>query len=151
MCRSASHRRPATRSRAEDPTLRAGDADRDRVIEALRAHAAAGRLGFDELASRVEAASAARTFGELRAVVADLPRIRLASDRRAAQARAAAELRDHLRWYVAVNLALIAVWAVTGAGHPWFVWPLLGWGIGIIAHAAPVLGARGRPRPPLRA
>lgn len=53
--------------------LRAGNADRDHVVHALRDAAAAGRLAEDELGSRVEAAEAARTFGDLDAVVADLP------------------------------------------------------------------------------
>lgn len=53
--------------------LRAGNADRDHVVRALRDAAAAGRLADDELDSRVEAAQAARTFGDLDAVVADLP------------------------------------------------------------------------------
>ena len=34
-----------------------------------------------------------------------------------------------------VNLALFAIWRVTGHGYPWFLWPLFGWGIGIVAHA----------------
>ena len=38
--------------------------------------------------------------------------------------------------YVATNIALIAIWALVGGGHPWFLYPLLGWGIGLAAHAA---------------
>jgi hypothetical protein len=33
-----------------------------------------------------------------------------------------------------VNLFLIAIWYLTGAGFPWFVFILFGWGIGIVAH-----------------
>ena len=40
----------------------------------------------------------------------------------------------HLSIYVATNLSLIGIWAMTGAGYPWFVFPILGWGIGIVAH-----------------
>jgi len=40
----------------------------------------------------------------------------------------------HLALYIAVNLLLIVVWALTGAGYFWPVWPLLGWGIGLAAH-----------------
>ncbi|MHB8879758.1 MAG: 2TM domain-containing protein [Myxococcaceae bacterium] len=45
----------------------------------------------------------------------------------------------HLLLYVIVNGALIVIWAVTGRGYPWFVWPLLGWGIGIVANAIQVM------------
>jgi hypothetical protein len=42
----------------------------------------------------------------------------------------------HLAIYVATNVALVVVWALTGAGYPWFVFPILGWGIGLVAHGA---------------
>jgi len=42
----------------------------------------------------------------------------------------------HAAIWVAVNMLLVAVWAITGGGHPWFVYPLLGWGVGIVAHGA---------------
>ena len=38
-----------------------------------------------------------------------------------------------LRPFVVVNVLLIAIWALTGAGYFWPVWPLLGWGVGIAA------------------
>jgi hypothetical protein len=40
----------------------------------------------------------------------------------------------HFAIYVVVNLFLIAIWYITGAGFPWFVFILFGWGIGIAAH-----------------
>ena len=45
----------------------------------------------------------------------------------------------HLAIYMAANLFLIVIWAVTGAGFPWFVFPLFGWGIGIVAHGVTAL------------
>jgi hypothetical protein len=42
----------------------------------------------------------------------------------------------HLAIYVATNLSLVGIWALTGAGYPWFVFPILGWGIGLVAHGA---------------
>ena len=42
----------------------------------------------------------------------------------------------HFVIYIAVNLFLIFIWW-TGSGfnsHPWFVYPLFGWGIGVAAH-----------------
>ena len=40
----------------------------------------------------------------------------------------------HAAIYVVANLGFVAIWAATGAGYPWFVWPMLGWGIGIVSH-----------------
>ena len=54
--------------------LRASDADREYIAERLRDAAAEGRLLADEFEHRLEATLTARTYGELNAVVADLPR-----------------------------------------------------------------------------
>ena len=54
-------------------TLRASDADREQIAERLRKATAEGRLLADELEERLEATFTARTYGELDAVVADLP------------------------------------------------------------------------------
>src|SRR5215211_8013658 len=54
-------------------SLRASDADRERFVETLRQHHVDGRLTADELAERTERAYAARTFGDLDALAADLP------------------------------------------------------------------------------
>jgi hypothetical protein len=56
-----------------DPGLRASDADRERVAEALRRHHLDGRLDTDELQERLERCYGARTGGELAALLADLP------------------------------------------------------------------------------
>ena len=47
------------------------------------------------------------------------------------------ERRDffgHLTAYVMVNLMLWTIWALTGGGHPWPIYPMFGWGIGITIH-----------------
>ena len=54
------------------PALRASDADRDRVIEVLRAAVADGRLNQAEFDERLDAALAARTIGALAPLTADL-------------------------------------------------------------------------------
>lgn len=51
---------------------RVSDAERERVAEWIRTAAADGRLGLDELDDRLGSALAARTRGDLDAVVADL-------------------------------------------------------------------------------
>jgi hypothetical protein len=40
----------------------------------------------------------------------------------------------HLSVYLSTNFTLVVIWALTGAGYPWFVFPILGWGIGLVAH-----------------
>jgi len=40
----------------------------------------------------------------------------------------------HFAVYIVVNILLVIIWAVTGAGFPWFVFPLGGWGIGVLFH-----------------
>ena len=59
--------------RAVDDRFRTSDADRDRAAALLREHFAAGRLDAAELDKRLAAVLNAKTFGDLRNVLADLP------------------------------------------------------------------------------
>src|SRR5688500_9123671 len=58
-------------------------------------------------------------------------RVRIAMRRRA--------LLVHAAVYVTTNIFLFVVWLLTGAGHPWFLYVLFGWGIGLAAHTAAAL------------
>jgi hypothetical protein len=44
----------------------------------------------------------------------------------------------HLTVYILVNALLVVIWAVTssysGYRFPWFIFPLAGWGIGLLIH-----------------
>ncbi|MBB4856232.1 hypothetical protein HNP40_003648 [Mycobacteroides chelonae] len=45
----------------------------------------------------------------------------------------------HASTFAAVQVLLIAIWALTwkfdhGTAYPWFIYPLLGWGIAVIVH-----------------
>jgi hypothetical protein len=104
--------------------LLASDADRERITERLRAAAGEGRLTPAELEERLETAFSARTEAELEPLVADLPAPHLQPRPRD---------RTHERAYVATMLLLVAIWALTGAGYFWPIWPMLGWGIGVLA------------------
>jgi len=47
--------------------------------------------------------------------------------------------RSHLMAYVLVNAGLVAIYLTTSVGdYFWPIWPMLGWGIGLGAHAATV-------------
>ena len=48
-----------------------------------------------------------------------------------------------LATYVAVISGLAALNLLTSPGHWWFVYPMLGWGIGVASHAASVFGMPG--------
>lgn len=45
---------------------------------------------------------------------------------------------EHLAAYIGVNLMLVGINLFTGPGTLWFIFPMLGWGIGLICHAADV-------------
>jgi len=66
---------------ARRATLRASDEDRDQIAERLRKATGEGRLLAEELEERLEATFSARTYGELDAVVADLPGVTTARRR----------------------------------------------------------------------
>ncbi len=121
---------------AEKPALRASDADRERVAGLLGAHAGEGRLTVDELDERTATAYAARTLPELDALLADLPATTAAPAARLDQPvpeeeELTAAFRSHLTTYLLVQLLLIGIWAATGAGFFWPVFPALGWGFGV--------------------
>ena len=111
---------------SDAPHLRASDEDRERYAQSLREHFAAGRLGEDELAERLDALYAARTLDELEAVVHDLPALPVsAKARRAELAERRAELRRHLLQQAGGSLTpfviCTVVWLASGATGPF--WP----------------------------
>lgn len=54
--------------------MRVGDAEREEALRALGEHMSAGRLDLDEYGDRSAKVSATKTFGDLLALFADLPR-----------------------------------------------------------------------------
>ena len=49
-------------------------------------------------------------------------------------ARKRVEFRAHLVVYCVINAALWSIWFFTGQGYAWPVWPMTGWGIGLLFH-----------------
>jgi hypothetical protein len=62
-----------TEEHTTTPSLRASDAERDRVAAQLQHHYAAGRLTLPELEERVAVAYGARTREQIDTVLRDLP------------------------------------------------------------------------------
>ena len=65
--------RPEPGAQAAAASLRASRADRERVIDLLKAAFVQGRLDRDEFDVRIGQAVASRTYGELAAVTAGIP------------------------------------------------------------------------------
>jgi hypothetical protein len=49
-------------------------------------------------------------------------------------ARKRVSFRVHLIVYFVTNAAFWIIWFVTGRGYVWPVWPMVGWGIGVVFH-----------------
>ena len=119
-----------------NPSIRASDADRERVVEILRQHTAEGRITADEFEERMTAAYAAKTMGALAELTTDLP-VDLAEHARrqtelAKRAKPrkplARQVREEFSGLVGLGVILTTVWVVSGGGYYWPAWPL-----GIIA------------------
>ena len=100
-------------SAPEPGTLRASDADRERVAAELRRHHLDGRLDTDELQERLERCYAARTAGELAPLLADLP-----ADEPARRPRGAGAWPNTALLAGALLLVLLVTVAAAAHGHP---------------------------------
>lgn len=47
---------------------------------------------------------------------------------------------SHLLMFLTVNTVIVVIWAVTSGGFFWPVFPIVGWGIGLIANAWDAFG-----------
>jgi Domain of unknown function (DUF1707) len=111
----------------DDADLRASDQQRERAAEEIREHYAAGRLTDEELDARVQAAYGARTEGDLKALLADLPKLpaspaqqkaELVQRRRQLQRRLLQEAGGGSSAFVICT----AIWL--GSGASGFFWPI---------------------------
>jgi hypothetical protein len=106
--------------------MRASDSDRDAVVSDLSEHFQAGRLTAEELDQRTGQALAARTWGELRDLVADLPAARppAAASTSARPSRSRGRFASPLAALAAIAIAAAVVVNVTH-GRWGFFWLLL--------------------------
>ncbi len=137
-----------------DPKMRASDQDRERTAALLREHHAAGRLTLDEFHERLDQTYAAKTMGELDAIMADLPAIDLyqlpdASLRHGQSGYArlpwlrppgtlmVAHGRFSPAWraawgsWISITTIFLVIWLASGSGlaNPWFLWIVGPWGL----------------------
>ena len=129
--------------------LRVGDAERERAADLLAEHHAAGRLTLAELDERLTATLSASTRDELTAPLSDLPAA-LRTPAPAVHRRSPADIgwRMHLVSYLTVIVGLWLIWVLTGAGYPWPIWPMLGWGLGLFGHRGQLALSSQGGRPP---
>jgi hypothetical protein len=107
--------------------LRASDADRDHVAERLRKAAGEGRLRTEELEQRLENALSARTYGELDALLRDLPGRALSTAPRRSRDLVGRTLGITLGLALGVAVAIAVLFVVTGVFAGWLLWVLAGW------------------------
>ena len=123
-------------------TIRISDADRQSIIDRLREHTAAGRLTLDEFDDRVTEVMQARTVGDLRQTLRELPSPIpvLATERTIARQVRRRRAWGHVRHFASVNGICIGVWALTGGsfshGGFWPEWVLLFTGLGLFGALA---------------
>jgi hypothetical protein len=63
-------------------------------------------------------------------------------DQAVANLRKKRDFQTNVLMYVVVNAVLVGIWAIAGGGFFWPIFPIAGWGIGIVAHAWDVYGRK---------
>jgi len=141
--------------RADIETLRAADADRQKVAEQLKSALDEGRLSLHEYDDRVRDAYGAKTYRELLLLVEDLP----------VAARQHAEMRREARRLPVALMVLWTIWAaltvvnlvvfglvaasVDASVYPWPVWLLVpGVALGVVTVGVQMIRQQNPPRRP---
>ena len=115
-----------------NPSLRASDADRERIVEILRQHTAEGRIDAAEFEDRMTAAYNAKTMGALAELTTDLPVDLAEHSRRQAELAKRArprrtvsrKAREEVSGLASLGVVLTVVWFIAGGGYFWPAWPL---------------------------
>ena len=137
-----------------EPHLRAADTDRAAVADALGRAMSAGRLSVEEYDDRLARAYAARTYGELTPLTADLPdqprpvvvttpapvHPGAPADGGACAGSGAWGAGGVHAWrsWAATSLIVLTVWLVTMVAsqelvYPWPIWVIGPWGVVLLA------------------
>jgi len=119
--------------------LRASDSEREQVAELLRQATVEGRLSPEEFEGRLSALFSSRTYGELDALVADLPRAREQRPNRLWWLRPA--LAVSLAIAIAFLVLVTVVLILTGVFATGLVWMALAWFL--MGRGRPLCAGRG--------
>src|SRR3712207_4955496 len=126
-----------------EPHLRAADADRAAVATVLGRHMSAGRLTVDEYDERLARAYAAKTYGELEQLTADLPATDLAPrPTTRPEPTTLGHVAAHGGWqhdpqswrsWLVTSLIVLTIWAATSLAnweflYFWPIWVIGPWG-----------------------
>jgi hypothetical protein len=134
--------------------MRAADGDRERVADQLRAAHAEGRIDLAEFDERVQQAWAARTYGELEKLTADLPGAAARPPRPAARpqeqhapAHHGSGYRAGVAAWLSASVINLVIWAIVSLStmhlvYPWWIWVAGPWGALLLARWASERGRR---------
>ena len=141
-----------------EPHLRAADADRAAVADVLGAHMSAGRLSVAEFDERLSRAYAAKTYGELAELTADLPPLAASTPaavpapRQESEPCAPADCGTASSWaggwdqshswraWLSTSLIVVTIWAITSLAswefhYFWPIWVIGPWGAVLLAQS----------------
>ncbi|TFV92581.1 DUF1707 domain-containing protein [Blastococcus sp. CT_GayMR20] len=135
-----------------EPHLRAADTDRAAVATVLGQHMSAGRLTVDEYDDRLARAYAAKTYGELAELTADLPAAPKPRAPEAARPQGAVpactpmanpwawhgSAQSSWRSWLTTALIVVTIWAATSLAswefhYFWPIWVIGPWGAVLLA------------------
>lgn len=136
--------RTPTDSRKGVPGVKPTKTDKDGRPMRLEASFDMGRFDFSGLGKRIEsgvenlaAMIEERIEGDFRPTgdpeLDEERRIRRRIEKRI---KARNDLVSHISWYLMVNGFLLFIWAMTGGGFPWPLFPIFFWGIGVVGNIA---------------
>ncbi|MFN8643741.1 MAG: HAMP domain-containing sensor histidine kinase [Candidatus Binatia bacterium] len=114
----------------------------------LQAHVEREHRRFERKAARAEkrygvkiAAPAVRIAAAAAATATDAASDEQVLQRARKRARAEMGFYSHLLWYLGI-VALLALINLLTTSYPWFLWPALGWGVGLFSHYMGTFGSR---------
>jgi hypothetical protein len=119
--------------RPED--MRAGHADRERVLDRLRRAHVEGRIDDSEFDERITATLNARTYGELAELTVDLPPEQAGGAvADLSETDPDGEFRSGVAAWGAASVTTMVIWAIISVAsgaviYPWFLWVAGPWGI----------------------
>jgi hypothetical protein len=123
--------------------LRAGDDDRQRVADRLKTAVDEGRLALNEYDERLTAVYAAKTYGDLANLTADLPPPVPEGNSVLVPVAGAMEHDSHpdqwapWRPWLTASLITTVIWVLTGLDGDWSgfwpIWVIVPWGLVLVA------------------